>query len=293
MQFPGSKLILISTPSAKQGLLWNFFDDGFKTAGRLTAQAETLFINPLVDQKFLQKEKKRDIDNYRREFLAQFAERVEAFLSYDLVVNSLKLAGDLPFKSEYQYFCGIDASGLAGRDKFSLAIAHEQENDIYVDKVKSWNLKDPDPIMRDIKELAGIFNFVEVSIDRYAKGWVMNALEKIGLKVNIRPSLAEIYVNVKSLMLGDRLYLPDNQGIKKAFLNTQAFYGRNNALSIAHSRDSEGHSDEADAISTSVFEIGKEGEMTTEEFGKMLDGVQSERVIPPDWEDREVPNNPW
>jgi hypothetical protein len=293
VQFPGSKLILISTPSAKQGLLWNFFDDGFKTAGRLTAQAETLFINPLVDQKFLQKEKKRDIDNYRREFLAQFAERVEAFLSYDLVVNSLKLAGDLPFKSEYQYFCGIDASGLAGRDKFSLAIAHEQENDIYVDKVKSWNLKDPDPIMRNIKELAGIFNFVEVSIDRYAKGWVMNALEKIGLKVNIRPSLAEIYVNVKSLMLGDRLYLPDNQGIKKAFLNTQAFYGRNNALSIAHSRDSEGHSDEADAISTSVFEIGKEGEMTTEEFGKMLDGVQSERVIPPDWEDREVPSNPW
>jgi len=258
-QFPGSKLILISTPSAKQGLLWDFFDKGFKEHKRLTAQSDTLFMNPLVDKKFLEKEKKRDIDNYRREFLAQFAEKVEAFLSYDLVVNSLKLAGDLPYKSEYQYFCGIDASGLAGRDKFSLAITHEQENNIYIDKIRSWDLKDPDPIMRDIKELAGIYNFVKVSIDRYAKGWVKNALEKIDLEVNIRPSLAEIYVNIKSLMLGDRLFLPDNREIKKSFLNVQAFYGRNNALSIAHPRNVEGHSDEIDAISTAVFEITGEG----------------------------------
>ncbi|GAI79664.1 unnamed protein product, partial [marine sediment metagenome] len=189
-----------------------------------------------------------------------FAEKVEAFLSYDLVVNSLKLAGDLPFKSEFQYFSGIDASGLAGRDKFSLAIAHEQGNDIYIDKVKSWDLKDPDPIMSDIKELAKIYNFAKTSIDKYAKGWVKNALEKIGLEVSIRPSLAEIYVNIKGLMIGDRLFLQDNKGIKKSFLNVQAFYGRNNALSIAHPRDSEGHSDEIDAISTAVFEVTREQE---------------------------------
>ena len=254
-QFPGSKLILISTPSAKQGLLWNFFDGGFKVPDRLTAQAETLFMNPLVDRKFLEKEKARDIDNYLREFEAQFAEKVEAFLSYELVENSLKLAGDLPYKEGNRYYAGIDASGLAGRDKFSLAISHKQGFNVYVDKVRSWNLKDPDPIMKDIKELVGIYHIDRVSIDRYAKGWVEAALKKIGLFVNIRPSLAEVYVNIKSLMLGGRLFLPDNKAIKRAFLNTQAYYGRNNALSIAHERDSEGHSDEADAISTSVFDI--------------------------------------
>ncbi|MBA7522621.1 hypothetical protein ES705_14741 [subsurface metagenome] len=254
-QFPGAKLILISTPSAKQGLLWNFFDQGPKVPGRLTAQSDTLFMNPLVDRKFLAKEKKRDSDNWNREYLAQFAEKVEAFLSYELVVNALKLAGDLPYKAEYRYYAGIDASGLAGRDKFALAISHKQENNIYVDRFRAWDLRDPDPIMRDIRELTGIYQISKVSIDKYAKGWVQNALEKIGLEVNIRPSLAEIYVNIKSLLLGDRLFLPDNQGIKKAFLNTQAYYGRNNALSIAHERDSEGHSDIADAIATSVFEI--------------------------------------
>ncbi|MBA7546973.1 hypothetical protein ES705_39375 [subsurface metagenome] len=74
-------------------------------------------------------------------------------------------------------------------------------------------------------------------------------------------------------MLGGRLYLPDNQGIKKAFLNAQAFYGRNNALSIGHSRDSEGHSDEADAIATAVFEITGKGDpgMTEQDWKNFVD----------------------
>jgi len=265
-QFPGCKLVMISTPAAKQGIFFNFFDEGFKVPGRLTAQAPTLLMNPLVDRKFLEKEKARDIDNYLREFEAQFAEKVEAFLSYELVENSLKLAGDLPYNSGYIYYAGIDASGLAGRDRFSLAIAHKQGINVYIDKVKSWNLKDPDPIMKDIKELAGIYHINRATIDRYAKGWVLNSLQKIGLFVNIRPSLAEIYVNIKSLMLGNRLFLPNNKAIKKAFLNTQAYYGRNNALSIAHERNADGHSDEADAICTSAFEITLEKEDIQEQI---------------------------
>lgn len=253
-QFPGAKLILISTPSAKQGALWVYYEQGFKVPGRLTIQAESIYMNPLVNKAFLAKEMKRDIDLYNREYLAIFAEQVEAFLSYNLIVNSLKLAGDLAYNSKYQYFCGIDASGLSGRDKFALAVTHKKDNDIYCDKVKTWDLKDPDPIMEDIKKICGIFNIRRISIDRYAKGWVTSALQKIGLEVVIRPTLAEVYVNLKSLMIGDRLFLPDNAGLKKAFLNCQAFYGKNNALSIAHERNEEGHSDNADAICGAVFE---------------------------------------
>ena len=258
VQFPGCKLIMISTPAAKQGIFFNFFDEGFKTPGRLTCQAPTLFMNPLVDHKFLQKEKKRDINNYLREFDAQFSEKLEAFFSYEIIVNALRLAGDLPYKAEYQYYAGIDASGLAGRDKFALAIDHKEGENILIDKAITWDIKDPDLIMADIKKIMGIYNIWKISIDKYAKGWVQNALEKIGLEVEIRPSLTEIFVNLKSLMLGNRLYLPDNQGIKKALQNTIGFYGRNNALSISHSRDSEGHADILDAIATGVFNASGE-----------------------------------
>ncbi|MBA7578524.1 hypothetical protein ES708_20389 [subsurface metagenome] len=255
-QFFGAKLILISTPSAKQGSLWQYYQEGPKKHKRFTAQSDSLFMNPLINKEFLAKEKARDPDNFLREFLAKFCEKVEAFLSTELVENSLKLAGDLPYKEGNQYYAGIDASGLSLRDKFALAIGHQRGIDVYIDKVKSWNLKDPDPIMRDIEELAGIYHIKKVSIDRYARGWVENALKKIGLFVNVRPSLPSIYVNIKSLMLGGRLFLPDNQAIKQGFINTQAYYGRNNQLSIAHERsDNEGHSDEADAICTCCFDI--------------------------------------
>jgi peptidyl-tRNA hydrolase len=211
----------------------------YRIEGPLTCQASTDFVNPLIPKAFLEKEKARDIDNYLREYQAIFAEKVETFLSYELVENSLRLAGDLAYQAKYQYHAGIDASGLSGRDKFALAISHKQGNDIYVDTIRVWDLKDPDPIMRDIGELTKIYHIRKVSIDRYAKGWVKSALEKVGLEVELRPSLAEIYVNIKSLMLGNRLYLPDNQAIKKAFLNTQAYYGKNNTLSIAHERSRE------------------------------------------------------
>jgi len=259
VQFPGCKLIMISTPAAKQGLFFNFFDEGFKTPGRLTAQSPTIYMNPLVNKAFLEKEKKRDINNYLREFEAQFSEKLEAFFSYEIIVNALKLAGDLPYKAEFQYYAGIDASGLAGRDKFALSINHKEGENHYIDKAITWDIKDGDLIMADIKKIMGIYNITKVSIDRYAKGWVQNALEKIGLEVEIRPSLTEIFVNLKSLMLGGRLFLPDIQGIKKALQNTIGFYGRNNALSIAHSRDSDGHADILDAIATGVFNVSDEG----------------------------------
>jgi len=266
-QFYGAKLLLISTPSAKQGSLWNEFEKGFKKHKRLTAQSDSLFMNPLINKEFLAKEKERDLDNYNREFLAEFCEKAEAFLSLELVENALKLAGDLPYKEGNRYFMGIDASGLSGRDKFALAIAHKQGLDVYIDLVKSWDLKDPDLIMKDIEGIAKIYRIKKTTIDRFARGWVENSLKKIGLLVDIRLSLAAIFVNIKSLMLGNRLYLPDNLGIKQSFLNTQSYYGRNNALSIAHERNSAGHSDEADAIATAAFDVIEKKE---EELGGII-----------------------
>ena len=247
-------------------MLWKFFEQGFKVPGRLTAQGPSLFINPLVDRKFLEKEKKRDIDNYNREFEAQFAEKVEAFLSYDIVINSLKLAGDVPYNDKHNYMAGIDASGLAGRDRFAFAIGHKEDKNIFIDKSITWDIKDPDVIMADIEELAKIYHITRVDIDRYAKGWVQHSLEKIGLEVEIRPLMAEIYTNLKSLAIGNRLYLPDNEGLKKSMLNVQGYYGKNNSLSIAHERNNEGHADLLDAITTVVNMLSKEEKIIPQIF---------------------------
>ncbi len=253
-QFPGAKTVLGSTPAAKQGLLWQWFNEGFTVARRATFQAATALMNPLVDKDFLERQRARDPDNYAREFLAQFAEKVSAFFDYDLLTGCLQLASDVQPKGGLKYFCGLDQSGLAGRDRFGLGISHqERDGKVIVDAVRAWETTIIDKILGEIEALAKAYGFTRLLIDRYAAGWVAQALEKIGLKTDVRPNLSEVYANAKGLMTAGRLVLPDNPELKGGLVNTQAFFGRNNSLSIQHERVGSGHADMADAVLSAVW----------------------------------------
>jgi len=252
-QFPGAKVVLISTPAAKQGLLWSFFEEGFNVPSRFTAQADTRTVNPGIPKGFVKAEYKRDIDYARREFGAEFAEKIESFFAYEVLQSCFTLVGSLPYKDEFAYSLGIDQSGLSGRDRFALAISHKEGERVLVDHIEAWETKDSDTILAEVGKLTKAYNLNKVSIDRYAKGWVSQALNKLGLEVEIRPSMAEIYTNLKSLMIAGRLRLPDSPDLRKALQNTQAYFGKNNALSIGHTRSAAGHADLADAVATSVW----------------------------------------
>jgi len=267
-QFTGNKLFMISTAGAKQGLFWQYFNEGFNIKDRLTCQAPTDFVNTMIPKEFLEKEKARDIDNYMREYEAIFAERMESFFSYDMLNECFILPGDQKYIPTFTYNLGIDASGLAGRDLFGLAISHRQGPKIIIDYAKSFNTKNLDIIVNEIKELKKNYNLGIAVIDRFAKGFVRAFLVKLGLIVVIRPSLADIYVNAKSLAISGNLSLPINNELKKGLLNTQAFYSKSNSLTIGHPRDSAGHSDLADAVITSVFQSSR-----------IIEGEEKERYI--------------
>jgi len=252
-QFPGAKVVLISTPAAKQGLLWNFYEEGFAVPSRFTAQADTQTVNPEIPEEFIKREYKRDVDYARREFGAEFAEKIESFFSYEILQNAFTLAGQQPYQRNFRYSAGIDQSGLSGRDRFALAISHKEDSTVLVDHIQAWETKDSDIIFTEVGKLTEGYKLKKVGIDRYAKGWVAQALNKLGLEVEVRPFMAEIYTNLKSLMIAGRIRLPDNPELKKALQNTQAFYGRNNTLSIAHQRSAAGHADLADAVATTVL----------------------------------------
>jgi hypothetical protein len=253
-QFPKAKALLISTPSAKQGILWSYFRDGFNVPQRLTVQAPTELMNPSIPKAFLEREKERDIDNYDREYLAKFAEQVNAYLPFDKLKEAYQTAGtDLPYFSHFTYECGIDQSGLSGNDKFGLAIAHIENGKVVVDATRSWSTTDADVIMSDIQKLKKTYSLSRVFIDRYGAGWVKGTLQKLGLVVKIRELLPVVYSNFKSLLLASKLILPDNKELHSGLVNTQAYYGRGNTLSIAHPRDRFGHADMTDAVVTAIY----------------------------------------
>jgi hypothetical protein len=258
-QFPGAKCLKISTPSAKQGLFWDEFNQGFQVPQRLTIQAPTRIVNPLIPQAFIDSEYRRDPDNAEREFGAQFAEQVNAYFPFDKLDACFVLTGDLLPNSTFRYCCGIDQSGLSGRDRFGLSIAHREDKVTFIDVVRAWDTTQSDTIFSEIKDLSRRYGFDSVTIDRYGAGWVKEALEKIGLEVKCREPLPVVYSNFKTLVLANCVRLPDEKSLRDGLIKTQAYYGRNNSLSISHERNIFGHADEADAVATAVWLASSKG----------------------------------
>ena len=272
-QFEFYKTFLISTAGARQGLFFKEFDRGFRINDRLTIQAKTRFVNPLIPQKFLNKEKARDINNWKREFQAEFSEKLEAFFSFELMQKPFILGGDLPYKSGYNYSLGLDQSGLSGKDRFALAISHKEGDIAIVDVVRSWETKDLDIILNDIEILAKTYHLDKASIDKYSKGYVEASFKRINLEILIRPSLSVVFVDLKSKMIQDKLQLPDRPDLKAGLKNTIAIYGRSNQLTIYHERGPEGHADELDACAGSIYEVTREEEtvMTEQDWKDFVD----------------------
>lgn len=255
-QFPGAKTALISTPAAKQGLLWQWFSEGFTVPGRATFQAPTRIMNPSIPAEFLERAQRQDPDNYSREFEARFAERLSSFFDAAKIEQASILPDDLPWNPAFLYHCGIDQSGLTGRDRYALAVSHwdYDADEIIVDCLRSWNTTDINEIRNAIAEIACRYSLYQATVDRYAAGYATALIMDIGLEAIIREPLPQIYLNFKQLLNLGQVKLPANRELTDGLLNTTAFYGRNNSLSIQHERSSSGHADLADAVVTAVYQ---------------------------------------
>ncbi len=256
-QFPDCKMLQISTAGSKQGLFFSNFDQGFRIQDRLTIQGTTSFVNPVIPKAFLQKEKDRDIDNWLREFQAEFSEKIEAFFGFEIMQKVFTLAGDLPYKSGNSYYMGFDQSGLSGKDHFAVAISHSEKDLALVDCVRSWDTRNLDIILSEAGALAKKYHIFNCLVDKYAVGYVRNVFKKINLEIEIRPSLPDIFVNFKSLCLREKISLPDRPDLREGMKNSLAVYNKSNKLSIIHERGPEGHADEIDAVVSSIYAVSK------------------------------------
>ena len=258
-QFPGMKILQISTPASKSGLFFETLDEGFTVPGRFTCQAPTWEINRKIPQDFFEREKKRDYDNYLREVCAIPAEQVDQYLPYDKIVDSLVLPDDLPPDSRYRYYLAVDQSGIAGKDAWGTAVAHREGDVIVCDLLRSWHTKDGKRIMADLKQIARDYNCHTVYGDKYSGGWVAQALSDVNLELVYRERLPQIYQAFKSKMLQGNLRLPNTKDLKDGLVRTVAYFSeRSSTFSIGHPRDSSGHSDSADACVTACYYAGSQ-----------------------------------
>jgi hypothetical protein len=172
----GGPMILITTPYARRGEVWNTHRKNFGAEGDplvLVAQGTSRDFNPTLSQNFIDRALERDPAAASAEYLAQFRSDIEAFVSRE-VVEAAIIPGqyELPPVSGVHYVAFVDPSG-GSADSFTLAIAHRDKDgrgtlDAIRERVPPFS---PDEVVQELSQLIKSYGLNRVSGDRYGGEW--------------------------------------------------------------------------------------------------------------------------
>ncbi len=120
--FPSAKLIKVSTPNTKRGLIYEEFR---KRSGldHLFWQLSSRDLNPTISAEFLEAERMRNPGEFKREYLAQFTDSVVSWIEPEVLATCvIEGRKELPRVFDATYAAAIDPA-FKGAD-FAFALAH-------------------------------------------------------------------------------------------------------------------------------------------------------------------------
>ncbi len=193
VSFPTTRLVKISTPYMKSGVLYEDFKHGFgqDNPDLLVWRASSVLMNPVLGRERLDRERRLDPTRFAREYEAEFAEDLEAFLP-GAWIDQAVVPGryELTPRDGVRYVAAVDPSG-GGADSFTLSICHAEgrgaEGRVVQDVMKGWQAKrdsvsDLEGVVREIAACCQAYDCRTVSGDRYAGQWVREAFRRSGLR---------------------------------------------------------------------------------------------------------------
>jgi hypothetical protein len=222
VQFPTRKLILLGSPWVKAGVLFERWERRAESADRLVLHCPTPLMNPMISAEDLAREEQNDPQNYRREFLAEWLDDVDQFLP-DGDISAAILSGvrESP-AAEFlkgHYYAALDASGLTGKDKFTLAIGHRSVKGssgvgIKFDVLRGWSRAPVSAVCDEIAVVLKGFGLHSVVADQFGFSFLHELLSQRGIEVRQLPfttrSKPEIMLELKTGLAQGRIHLLDH-----------------------------------------------------------------------------------
>jgi hypothetical protein len=266
VQFPTRKLILLGSPWVKAGVLFERWERRAETNDRLVLHCPTPLMNPVISAEDLAREEQSDPQNYRREFLAEWLSDVDAFLpETDIAAAVRSGVRERALVNVYKggYCAALDASGLSGRDKFTLAIGHRTMRaasaapTCELDLLRGWSRSGVGEVCDEIALILKSYGLTTVVGDQFGYSFLRELLAQRGITVSQKPftsrSKPEILLNLKLALAQGRVGLLDHPECLRELRMLESRRTSGGSYSIAAPRGQ--HDDYAIVTALLAFEM--------------------------------------
>jgi len=271
---PNSKLIVISSPYSRTGILHDHYQDyhGKDDPDILVWQAETRLMNPTIPQSLIDREMQKDPSAARAEWLAEWRDDIESFLTAE-AIDACVVPGrrQLPPQDFVNYAAFVDPSG-GRRDAMTLAISHTDNDRLIIDYLGAWTPPfDPGAVVVDMAQVAKDYRVSFVVGDRYGAAWVESAFKKAGIKYEpCKLTKSDLYLNFEARLNTRQVELPDNEHLRKELIALERRRGRAGKDIVDHGP--RGRDDLANAVAGACYEGFKYTGLIFPELRRVADG---------------------
>jgi len=246
----GGKLIALSSPYARKGVLWSQYKAHYGHAGRiLVAQAPTALMNPTLPARVIEDAYREDALSAAAEFGAQFRTDVEGFVTMEVLDACTRPSQrEILPDSSTSYTAFVDPSG-GSADAMTLAIAHRDKNKfVIVDATRTVKPPfSPESVVDDFATLLKSYRCYTVIGDAYAGEWPREQFAKRGITYQrSEKNKSEIYRDLLPMLNSNTVELPPDNQLQRELLGLERRTARGGRDSIDHSLGL--HDDLANAV---------------------------------------------
>jgi hypothetical protein len=222
---PGSRIIGISSPYRKSGLLWNKYKKHFGQDDDdvLVIQAATRVLNPTIDQAVVDQALADDPIGARAEWLAEFRHDISGYADFEVIDGAVDRGITVrPPQPGITYVGACDPGGGV-RDSFVGAVSHDEKGVAVLDAVIEIRAPySPTEAAGRVSDLLKAYQIRKVTGDRYSAQFVVDAFAKHSITYEHSDrDRSAIYADCLPLFTSGRVRLLDNARMVSQFASLE------------------------------------------------------------------------
>jgi hypothetical protein len=209
-------LILITTPYARRGEVWELYRRYYGPAGDpsiLIVQGTAREFNCTLPQAVVDRALARDHAAASAEYLARFRDDISAFVTREAVLACVAVdVRERPPCSGVQYYGFVDPSGGSG-DSMTLAVGHREKDVVIIDCLRERRPPfSPEDVVEEFCTTLKSYRVLKVIGDRYAGEWPRERFRERNVAYEVASmSKADLYLNFLPSINSSRVRLLDDQ----------------------------------------------------------------------------------